>query len=155
VLETTEGAITIEFDPVKAPNHVRNFLRLAAAGVYNGTSVHRVVKRFVIQTGLVATRSAPLTQKQQSYVTTLAPEFNDTPHVAGTVSMARTEDPDSASTSFFICTGPAPSLNGQYSAFGRVVSGMPVVMTIEGRPVDGEAPVERIDLIRVRVMGPN
>jgi cyclophilin family peptidyl-prolyl cis-trans isomerase len=155
VLETTEGAITIEFDPVKAPNHVRNFLRLAAAGVYNGTSVHRVVKGFVIQTGLVATRSAPLTQKQQSYVTTLAPEFNDTPHVAGTVSMARTEDPDSASTSFFICTGPAPSLNGQYSAFGRVVSGMPVVMTIEGRPVDGEAPVERIDLIRVRVMGPN
>lgn len=151
VLETTEGAITIEFDPVKAPNHVRNFLRLAAAGVYDGTSVHRVVKGFVIQTGLVATRSVPLTQKQQRHVTTLAPEFSDTPHVAGTVSMARTEDPNSASTSFFICTGPAPSLNGQYSAFGRVVSGMPVVMTIEGRPVDGEAPVERIDLIRVKV----
>ena len=151
VLETTDGAITITFDPVKAPGHVRNFLRLASAGVYDGTSVHRVVKGFVIQTGMVSTRATPLTQKQRSYVTTLQPEFNDTPHVAGIVSMARTADPASASTSFFICTAPAPSLDNAYSAFGRVVSGMGVVQTIEAKRLNGEEPVERVDLIRVRV----
>ena len=151
VLETTEGAITIAFDPVKAPEHVRNFLRLASAGVYDGTSVHRIVKGFVIQTGLVTTRATPLTQKQMSYVTTLQPEFNDTPHVAGIVSMARTTDPASASTSFFICTGPAPSLDNAYSVFGRVTSGMGVVQTIEAKQVSGETPIERVDLIRVRV----
>ena len=151
VLETTDGAITITFDPVKAPGHVRNFLRLASAGVYDGTSVHRVVKGFVIQTGMVSTRATPLTQKQRSYVTTLQPEFNDTPHVAGIVSMARTADPASASTSFFICTAPAPSLDNAYSAFGRVGSGMGVVQTIEAKRLNGEEPVERVDLIRVRV----
>ena len=151
VIETTEGAITITFDPVKAPQHVRNFLRLASAGVYDGTSVHRVVKGFVIQTGMVSTRQKPLTQKQLSYVTTLQPEFNDTPHVAGIVSMARTSDPASASTSFFICTGPAPSLDNAYTVFGRVISGMGVVQTIESKRVNGEEPVERVDLIRVRV----
>jgi cyclophilin family peptidyl-prolyl cis-trans isomerase len=151
VLETTDGAITITFDPVKAPAHVRNFLRLASAGVYDGTSVHRVVKGFVIQAGMVSTRATPLTQKQRSYVTTLQPEFNDTPHVAGIVSMARTADPASASTSFFICTAPAPSLDNAYSVFGRVVSGMGVVQTIEAKRLNGEEPVERVDLIRVRV----
>ena len=89
VIETTKGAITIAFDPAKAPEHVRNFLRLASAGVYDGTAVHRVVKGFVIQTGFLPTRATPLTQKQQSYVTNLQPEFNDTLHVAGVVSMAR------------------------------------------------------------------
>lgn len=151
VLETTEGAITITFDPVKAPMHVRNFLRLAASGIYDGTSVHRIVKGFVIQTGMLSTRARPLTQKQASYVTTLQPEFNDTLHVAGIVSMARTADPASASTSFFICTAPAPSLDNAYSVFGRVVSGMGVVQTIEAKRVNGEAPIERVDLIRVRV----
>ena len=145
VIETTEGAITIAFDPAKAPEHVRNFLRLASAGVYDGTSVHRVVKGFVIQTGMVSTRAKPLTQKQLSYVTTLQPEFNDTLHVAGIVSMARTSDPASASTSFFICTAPAPSLDNAYTVFGRVVSGMGVVQTIEAKRVNGEEPVERVD----------
>ena len=151
VLETTEGAITITFDPVKAPQHVRNFLRLASAGVYDGTSFHRIVPGFVIQTGLVSTRETPLTQKQLSYVTTLQPEFNDTLHLAGIVSMARTADPASASTSFFICTGPAPSLDNAYSVFGKVVSGMGVVQTIEAKRVNGETPIERVDLIRVKL----
>jgi peptidyl-prolyl cis-trans isomerase B (cyclophilin B) len=151
ILETTRGAITIEFLPDKAPEHVRNFLRLASAGVYDGTSVHRVVKGFVIQTGMVSTRAAPLTQKQKQLVGTLQPEFNDTVHVAGTVSMARLDDPASASTSFFICTAPAPSLDGTYTAFARVVSGMEVVQAIEQEALDGETPRERIDLLRVRV----
>lgn len=151
VLDTSRGPITIALDPAKAPSHVRNFLRLASSGVYDGTSFHRVVKGFVVQTGMVSTRATPLTQKQQQYVTTLQPEFNDTPHTAGIVSMARLDDPASASTSFFICTGPAPSLDGKYTAFGRVVSGMEVVQAIDATPVNGDAPVERIEVVRVSV----
>ena len=151
VIETTKGAITIAFDPAKAPEHVRNFLRLASAGVYDGTAVHRVVKGFVIQTGFLPTRATPLTQKQQSYVTNLQPEFNDTLHVAGVVSMARLDDPASASTSFFICTGPAPSLDRKYTAFGHVVDGMDVVQALDAVTVSGDAPVERIDVIKVRI----
>jgi peptidyl-prolyl cis-trans isomerase B (cyclophilin B) len=130
---------------------VRNFLRLASAGVYDGTTFHRVVHGFVIQTGMVSTRSAPLTQNQQAYVHTLQPEFNDIAHVAGTVSMARLDDPASASTSFFICTGPAPSLDGKYSAFGSVVSGQDVVSAIDLAAVDGDKPRDRIELRHVRI----
>jgi cyclophilin family peptidyl-prolyl cis-trans isomerase len=151
VLETSNGDITISFRPDKAPEHVRNFLRLASAGVYDGTTFHRVVHGFVIQTGMVSTRSAPLTQTQQAYVHTLQPEFNDVVHVAGTVSMARLDDPASASTSFFICTGLAPSLDGKYSAFGSVISGQDVVSAIDQAAVDGDKPRERIELRRVRI----
>ena len=151
VLETSKGTITLSFLPDKAPEHVRNFLRLAAAGVYDGTSFHRVVQGFVIQGGMISTRQAPLTQKQESYVHNLHPEFNDTVHVAGIVSMARTDDPESASTSFFICTGPAPSLDGKYSAFGTVVDGMSVVEAIDQVRVVGDLPFQRVDLLRVRV----
>ena len=151
VLETSRGPVTLEFLPDKAPEHVRNFLRLAAAGVYDGTSFHRIVRGFVVQTGMVSTRSAPLTQKQKTLVTTLRPEFNDTLHVAGTVSMARLDDPASASTSFFICTATAPSLDNKYTAFARVVEGMDVVTEIEQEPLDGEAPRTRIELKSVRV----
>jgi peptidyl-prolyl cis-trans isomerase B (cyclophilin B) len=154
VLETSRGDITLSLRPDKAPEHVRNFLRLASAGVYDGTTFHRVVHGFVIQTGMVSTRSAPLTQKQQAYVHTLQPEFNDIAHVAGTVSMARLDDPASASTSFFICTGPAPSLDGKYSAFGNVVSGLDVVSAIDQVAVDGDAPRERIELRHVRIEKP-
>jgi cyclophilin family peptidyl-prolyl cis-trans isomerase len=154
VLETSRGAITLEFMPDKAPEHVRNFLRLASAGVYDGTSFHRVVKGFVVQTGMVSTRTTPLTQKQQALVTNLQPEFNDTPHVAGTVSMARLDDPASASTSFFICTAPAPSLDNKYTAFAKVVDGMEVVKAIEQEPLDGESPRTRVELQRVRVEKP-
>jgi peptidyl-prolyl cis-trans isomerase B (cyclophilin B) len=151
VIETPRGMIRLTFDPVKAPIHVRNFLRLASAGVYDGTTFHRVVRGFVIQGGMVFTRPTPLTQKQQDYVTTLPPEFNDTPHLPGILSMARTDDPASASTSFFICTGAAPSLDGKYSVFGRVVSGMEVVRAIEADPVAGEDPVQPVTITRVRV----
>jgi peptidyl-prolyl cis-trans isomerase B (cyclophilin B) len=84
-------------------------------------------------------------------VHTLQPEFNDIAHVAGTVSMARLDDPASASTSFFICTGPAPSLDGKYSAFGSVVSGQDVVSAIDLAAVDGDKPRDRIELRHVRI----
>jgi peptidyl-prolyl cis-trans isomerase B (cyclophilin B) len=151
VLDTSAGAITVEFFPDKAPEHVRNFLRLASAGVYDGTAFHRVVRGFVIQTGALTSRG-PLTEKQQKLVRSLQPEFNDTKHVKGILSMARGDDPASAMTSFFIVTGDAPSLDGKYTVFGRVVDGMPVVDAIEQTVVNGEAPATRIDLKSVRIL---
>jgi len=153
VLETTAGPITIEFFATKAPEHVRNFLRLAQAGVFDGTSFHRVVRGFVAQTGSLSSRGA-LSEKQQKLVHQLQPEFNDTKHVKGIVSMARGDDPASATTSFFIVTGDASSLDGKYTAFGRVVEGLAVVEQIEQAPVNGEAPVTRIELKAVRIMRP-
>jgi peptidyl-prolyl cis-trans isomerase B (cyclophilin B) len=152
VLETTLGNITIAFTPEKAAEHVRNFLQLAKAGVYDGTAFHRVVRGFVAQTGALTSRSAPLTEKQQKFVHQLQPEFNDINHVKGIVSMARGDDPASATTSFFIVTGPASSLDGKYTVFGRVVDGLDVVEKIDAAPVNGEAPVTRIDLIKVRIV---
>jgi peptidyl-prolyl cis-trans isomerase B (cyclophilin B) len=153
VLETSLGPITVEFFPDKAPEHVRNFLRLADAGIYDGTTFHRVVRGFVVQTGAMNTR-APLTEKQRKYVHTLPPEFSDTPHVKGILSMARGDDPASATTSFFVVTGSAPSLDGKYTVFGRVVDGLPIVDAIEQSPVNGETPVARIELTRVRIVRP-
>jgi len=151
ILDTSAGPITVEFFPDKARETVRQFLRLADAGVYNGVAFHRVAPGFVIQTGALNTRAAALTEKQQKLVHNLAPEFNDTKHVKGIVSMARGEAPDSATTSFFICLGASTALDGQYSAFGRVVDGMNVVDAIEQTPRTGEAPNTRIELKSVRI----
>ena len=151
VLETASGPITIELFPDKAPGHVRQFLRLAQARVYDGMAFHRVAPGFVIQTGALATRAAPLTEKQQKLVHNMAPEFNDTKHVKGIVSMARGDDPGSATTSFFICTGTSTALDGQYTAFGRVVDGMAAVDAIEAAPRNGEAPLARIELKTVTI----
>jgi peptidyl-prolyl cis-trans isomerase B (cyclophilin B) len=131
---------------------VRQFLRLAAAGVYDGTAFHRVVPGFVIQGGHMPTRRDPLDGRQHSYVRPLPPEFNATVHDRGIVSMARGADPASATSSFFIVLAPATSLDGQYTVFGRVVDGMEVVAKIEGVAVDGETPVARIEVTRVRVI---
>jgi peptidyl-prolyl cis-trans isomerase B (cyclophilin B) len=152
VLDTSAGSITIEFFPDKAAGHVRQFLRLAQAGVFDGTAFHRVVPGFVVQTGSLSSRATPLTEKQQRLVRNLQPEFNDTKHVKGIVSMARGDDPASATTSFFICTAASPALDGKYSAFGRVVDGMAAVDAIEAAPRNGETPVTRIELKAVRIL---
>jgi peptidyl-prolyl cis-trans isomerase B (cyclophilin B) len=151
VLETSLGNITFEFFPDRAPNHVRQFLRLAASGVYDGTAFHRVVTGFVIQGGYMPSRREPLEEKQQAYVRNLQPEFNATVHERGIVSMARGAEADSATSSFFIVLAPTPSLDRQYTAFGRVVDGMDVVAQIEAAPRDGETPTTRIEVTRVRV----
>jgi peptidyl-prolyl cis-trans isomerase B (cyclophilin B) len=152
VLETAFGDITLSFTPDKAPMHVRNFLRLAQAGVYDGMSFHRVVKGFVIQSGHVPSRQAPLDETQQRYVRSLKAEFNDQIHDLGTLSMARLDDADSGSSSFFIVTARTTALDGKYTAFGRVESGLDVVQKIEAVSVNGDAPVERVELRRVRVV---
>jgi peptidyl-prolyl cis-trans isomerase B (cyclophilin B) len=151
VLDTSEGPITLEFFADKAPNTVRQFMRMAAAGVYNGMAFHRVAPGFVVQTGAEGTRAVPLTEKQQKLIHPLAPEFNDTKHVKGIVSMARGAEPGSATTSFFICTGTSTPLDGQYTAFARVVDGMSAVEAIEKAPVNGETPINRIELKAIRI----
>ena len=153
VLETSAGPIAIEFFPEKATETVRQFLRLAEAGVYNNVAFHRVAPGFVIQTGAMNTRSTPLTEKQQKLIHNQAPEMSDIKHVKGIVSMARdVAVADSASTSFFIVTGTAPpALDGNYTAFARVVDGMSVVEAIEQTPRDGETPRTRIELSSITI----
>jgi cyclophilin family peptidyl-prolyl cis-trans isomerase len=116
--------------------------------VYDGTAFHRVVPGFVVQGGYLATRKDPLDERQQSYVRTLQPEFNDTKHDRGILSMARGPELASATTSFFIVLAPADSLDGKYTAFGRVVDGLEVVERMEVVTLEGETPVKRIDVTR-------
>jgi peptidyl-prolyl cis-trans isomerase B (cyclophilin B) len=154
VLETTMGEVTLEFFADRAPGHVRNFLRLAKLGVYDGTAFHRVVPGFVVQTGALSSRKAPLTQKQRPFVQNLPPEFNPTPHEPGILSMARGEAPDSAQTSFFVCIGRASSLDNKYTVFGRVADGMAVIDALAKVPLNGEEPVTRVEITRVRILAP-
>jgi len=151
VLETTKGKITLEFLPDKAPETVRNFLRLASAEVYDNTLVHRVLPHVLIQTGAPFFRSLPLSERQRRMIRDLKPEFNSTKNVPGIVSMAHGDDPGSAQTSFFICTGKCQEFDGKYTAFARVVAGMPVVHAIEAVPLNGERPKEKVIVIRVTV----
>ena len=151
VLDTTKGEIEFEFLTDKAPETTRQFLRLSKAGVYDGTPVHRVVPNFVLQSGAIAYREKPLTPQQNALVKNLQPEFSDIQNAPGIVSMARGDDPASASTSFFICIGECRALNGKYTAFARVIRGMDVVNAIGAVAVDGETPKEKIVLTKVSI----
>ena len=153
-LETSLGNIRIELFPDVAPETCRNFLKLAKVGLFDTTSWHRVVPGFVIQGGDLSTRTIVATVEAMSkYVKMLQPEFSDLKHLKGTISMARGETLDSASTSFFICLADQPTLNGKYTVFGKVVVGIEVVDKIASAALDGEKPKERIDLIRAVVVG--
>jgi cyclophilin family peptidyl-prolyl cis-trans isomerase len=137
-LFTNRGEIRLEFLPDKAPNAVRNFLDLAGQGFYDGTTFHRVIPGFMIQGGDPAgtgTGSGP--RKLQA-------EFNDTLHVRGVLSQARSQDPDSGSCQFFIVHGEhAKHLDNQYTAFGRAVSGLDVVDAIATTPRGpGDRPID-------------
>jgi len=133
ILKTSLGNITIEFFPGAAPKHVNSFLNLSKTGFYDGTIFHRIVKDFVIQGGDPTTRNS--TQKDRwgtggpGY--TIDAEFNDIPHESGIISMARTGDPNSAGSQFFIVTKDARFLDNQYTVFGRVIDGMEIVDKIE------------------------
>jgi peptidyl-prolyl cis-trans isomerase B (cyclophilin B) len=152
VIETSMGNMTVELFPDRAPTHVRSVLRMVAGGVYDGTAFHRVARGFVVQGGYLPSRREPLDAKQQSYVRALPPEFNPTPHDRGIVSMARGDDPGSATSSFFIVLARTPALDNQYTVFGRVIDGLDVLDKIEATPVNGETPVTRIDVTRVRIV---
>jgi dolichyl-diphosphooligosaccharide---protein glycosyltransferase len=137
VIQTTQGPITIEFLPQVAPNHVENFKRLAQEGFYNDTIFHRIISNFMIQGGDPNTKG---NASQRSNWGTGGPgyfvdeEFNNEPHVRGIVSMARASDPNSAGSQFFIVTNDSQFLDGQYTAFGKVVQGMDAVDKIAGLP---------------------
>ncbi|MEL7542526.1 MAG: peptidylprolyl isomerase [Pseudomonadota bacterium] len=130
VLETTQGNVAIEMLPDVAPNHVARIKTLAREGFYDGIVFHRVIDGFMAQTGCPqGTGTGGSGQK-------LAAEFNATPHVRGTASMARAQAPNSADSQFFICFGDAAFLNGQYTAWGQVIEGMANVDNIKrGEPV--------------------
>ena len=151
-LRTTLGSIQIKMEPDWAPNHVRNFLKLVSTGWYDGTAFHRLVKGFVLQGGMPYARTGSPTHPADRWVHNLKGEFRaDLKHVRGIVSMARTDDPDSADTSFFLMLGDAPYLDGKYSAFGRIVGGMEVLDAFEKEEVDGETPKRRLELIEARI----
>jgi len=151
-LKTTLGALKIKMDPDWAPEHVRNFLKLVSTGWYNGTAFHRLIAGFVAQGGMGDTRIGDHTHPADRWVRTLKGEFrDDVKHERGIVSMARNDDPDSASTSFFLMLGAAPHLDGKYTAFGRVVAGMEVLDAFEKEEVDGETPKRRLELIEASI----
>jgi peptidylprolyl isomerase len=130
ILETTKGKVTIAMRPDLAPNHVKRIKELVRQGFYDGIVFHRVIDGFMAQTGCPhGTGTGGSGQK-------LNAEFNKEPHVRGTVSMARAQDPNSGDSQFFICFADASFLDGQYTAWGNVVEGMDNVDKIKrGEPV--------------------
>ena len=151
-VKTTLGTMKLQMEPDWAPNHVRNFLKLAATGWLNGTGFHRVVKGFVAQGGMENSRANGAPHPADRWVRPLKGEFRkDVLHVRGVVSMARGDDPNSATTSFFLMLGPAPHLDGQYSAFGRIVEGLEVLDAFEKEEVEGETPKRRLEIIEAVV----
>lgn len=149
IIKTKFGEIEIVLFPDIAPKHVASFIALAKCGFYNGTIFHRVIPRFMIQGGDPLTKDPAMRHR---YGTggpgyTLPAEFSNIRHTRGIVSAARTADPNSAGSQFFIMVDQAPHLDGQYTVFGEVVRGMEVVDRIVNQPRDArDSPLERIEM---------
>ena len=145
ILKITHGEVKIELYPEKAPNHVKRFKDLANSGKYDGVVFHRVIDGFMAQTGDVKFGNSKSENFNLSLAGTggsdlpnLKAEFSDIAHTRGIISAARSADPDSANSQFFICFDSAPHLDRQYSAFGKVVEGMEFVdMIKKGDPNSG------------------
>ena len=153
VIETKFGKIEIQFFEDKAPGHVKNFKDLAKKGFYDGTIFHRVIPGFMIQGGDPNTKSDDRSNHGMGgpgY--SIKAEFNDTPHKRGILSMARSQDPNSAGSQFYIVVKDSAFLDGQYTAFGKVLSGMTVADQIVNAPRDRrDNPNERIEM-KVKVL---
>jgi cyclophilin family peptidyl-prolyl cis-trans isomerase len=137
VLETNHGTIKVRFFPEKAPKHVESFTKLAKSGFYDGTEFHRVIPGFMIQGGdpNSKTGAGPVGTGGPGY--TIPAEFNDIKHTRGILSAARSANPNSAGSQFFLMHQNSPHLDGQYSVFGEVIEGMEVVDKIVALPRDG------------------
>ena len=148
VIETSLGNIEFEFLEDVAPGHVQNFKDLANSDFYNGTIFHRVIPGFMVQGGDPNTKSDDRSSHGMGGPGhTIKAEFNDEPHVRGVVSMARSQDPDSAGSQFFVVVKDSDFLDGQYTAFGRVISGMDVADKIVDSPRDDrDNPIDRIEM---------
>ena len=148
VIETSHGTIEVEFFEDKASGHVKNFKDLANEEFYNGTTFHRVIPGFMIQGGDPNTK----TNDRSSHGMggpgyTIDAEFNDARHDRGVLSMARSQDPNSAGSQFFIVVKDSHFLDGQYTAFGKVASGMDVADKIVDAARDSrDNPTDRIEM---------
>ena len=156
VIKTSYGEMTIAFWPDVAPKTVENFKKLASSGFYDGTAFHRIIKGFMIQGGCPNTKEGGKGQPGTGGTGhTVQAEFNAKSHVRGVISMARSSDPDSAGSQFFICHGDAKFLDRQYTAFGELVAGGDVLDKIAGVPTSGSeksTPVERIAVESIRIV---
>ncbi|MBK8465947.1 MAG: peptidylprolyl isomerase [Chloracidobacterium sp.] len=152
-LETEAGEIEFELYPESAPETVRNFLNLASTGAFDTTTFSRIVPGFVIQGGNISTRESGYTNELALRARrTIPDEPNKILHERGIVSMARPDEPNKASTHFFILVDSAASLDGKYAAFGRVTKGMSIVDAINKAPVEGEKPVKPVRIKKVLVV---
>lgn len=142
VLQLKNGDVVIELYPEKAPNHVARFKELTREGFYNGIVFHRVIAGFMVQGG-----DPTGTGMGGSSKPNLKAEFNDVKHVKGVLSMARSASPDSANSQFFIMLGDSPYLDGQYTAFGKVISGMEFVDAIKKGDANDNGAVTNPDKI--------
>ncbi|HEC90097.1 MAG TPA: peptidylprolyl isomerase [Alphaproteobacteria bacterium] len=148
VMDLKYGRVVIKMRPDLAPRHVARIKELVRAGFYDGLTFHRVIKGFMAQTG------DPEGTGMGGSGVKLKAEFSAEPHVRGTVSMARAADPDSADSQFFIMFAPAPYLDGKYTVWGKVVSGMEFVDKIKAGDPNANGKVENPDkIIRMRLGG--
>src|SRR5947207_4696136 len=160
VISTTEGQMIVRFWPDVAPKTVENFKTLAQKGFYDGTAFHRIVKGFMIQGGDPLTKNP---NEEASWGTgdpgyKIKAEFNDRPHQRGVISMARSQNPDSAGSQFFICLGDASFLDRQYTAFGKLIQGDEVLGKLGDTPVmssnSGEKskPTTRVSVEKIEIV---
>src|SRR5947209_7509208 len=160
VIKTSEGEMIAEFWPDVAPNTVENFKKLAREGFYDGTAFHRIVKGFMIQGGDPNTKDLA---KESSYGTggpgyKIKAEFNEKLHEKGVLSMARSGDPDSAGSQFFVMLGRSPHLDRQYTAFGKLIKGMDVLEKIGDTPVtrgpggENSKPTKRVTVESIKIV---
>lgn len=155
VIETKFGNIELKLFPDVAPGHVENFLKLTTSGFYDGTIFHRVIPGFMIQGGDPNSKETDRsTHGMGGPGYSIKAEFNDKPHVRGALSMARSRDPDSAGSQFFIVIKESSFLDHQYTVFGEVVAGMEVADKIVSQERDArDNPIERIEM-KIRVVEP-
>src|SRR5258706_8125102 len=155
IISTTEGDMVVELWPDVAPGHVKNFKDLAKKGFYDGTAFHRVIKGFMIQGG------DPLTKDEANQARwgtgdpgyKIKAEFNKKPHVRGVLSMARSQDPNSAGSQFFICHGEPRFLDGQYTAFGKLIKGDDVLEKIATtKTAPGDRPLKKMKIESVKIV---
>jgi len=160
VIKTSEGEMVVQFWTDAAPNTIENFKKLAREGFYDGTIFHRIVKGFMIQGGDPNSKDPA---KENSYGEggpsyKIKAEFNDHSHQRGVISMARSSDPDSAGSQFFICLAPVPRLDHQYTTFGKLIKGADVLEKIGDTPVtrnpSGEVsrPTKRVVVESIKIV---
>ena len=155
IIKTSEGSMVLEFYPDLAPGHVDNFKKLARKGFYDGTCFHRVIKGFMIQGGDPNTKNENAKESWgmggPGY--SIKAEFNAKHHAKGILSMARSNDPNSGGSQFFICHGDAGFLDGQYTVFGNLIKGFDVLDKIAGTTTEPpDRPVKRISVESVRIV---